>query len=154
MPRLSTLTPPAGMRAWLRLPPASGPTNKMTGAPESPSALSVQAPVKIAGPVGAFGLAPGWASGRREPYTERGITRKACVRCGTPALFQWQVCADNRLFRPLCLDCDIALNRLVLRWARDPDWRMKCKKYEKQKRAEYSPNIKDQPAAGQAQPKQ
>jgi len=33
----------------------------MTGAPESPSVLSVEAPVEIAGPVGAFGLAPSWA---------------------------------------------------------------------------------------------
>lgn len=88
-------------------------------------------------------LARGWASVRRAAYTERGIARRRCVRCASPALFQWQVCADNRIFRPLCLDCDIALNRLVLEWAGDPRWQMKCKKYEKQKRAEYSPNNPD-----------
>ena len=76
-----------------------------------------------------------WPKGRTTPYTERGITRKACVRCDKPAQFQWQVCADKRVFRTLCLACDIALNRLVLRWAGDPDWKPKCAAYAKERRA-------------------
>lgn len=68
--------------------------------------------------------------GRREPYTAAGITRLPCFRCGEPSVHQWQVCADKRLFRPLCLACDIALNRLVLEWAGDPDVDAKMKEYE------------------------
>ena len=73
--------------------------------------------------------------GRRKPYTCIGISRLPCVRCGRQAVHQWQVCADKRLFRPLCLDCDLALNRLVLEWSGDPDWEKKCDAYEKQQRA-------------------
>jgi hypothetical protein len=60
-------------------------------------------------------------NGRREPYTAIGIKRLPCVRCGGKAVHQWQICADNRLYRPMCLECDIALNRLVLEWIGDPD---------------------------------
>ena len=52
--------------------------------------------------------------GRRKPYTVRGIRRVPCARCGKPSRFQWQICADGNLWRPICLACDIALNRLVL----------------------------------------
>jgi len=54
--------------------------------------------------------------GRKKPYTEIGIERLPCFRCGHPAYHQWQICADNNLYRPLCLECDIALNKLVLEW--------------------------------------
>ena len=72
---------------------------------------------------------------RKEPYTAIGITRVPCVRCGAPSVHQWQVCADSRVFRSLCLDCDIALNKLVLQWANDPNWREKCERYEQQERS-------------------
>lgn len=52
--------------------------------------------------------------GRREPYTEIGIRRLPCARCGEMASQQWQICADGNLYRPICTACDIALNRLVL----------------------------------------
>lgn len=52
--------------------------------------------------------------GRKKPYTEIGIERLPCFRCGEPAYHQWQVCADNNTFRPLCINCDIELNELVL----------------------------------------
>ena len=54
--------------------------------------------------------------GRRQPYSAIGIRRLPCVRCSKPAQTQWQICADNRLFRPLCLQCDIELNEMVMRW--------------------------------------
>lgn len=66
---------------------------------------------------------------RRTPYTGRGITRMACVRCGEPAATQWQVCADGGVFRPLCLSCDVALNEMVLCWAGDPDAEAKMAAY-------------------------
>lgn len=34
--------------------------------------------------------------GRRQPYTEIGVRRVPCTRCGEPAEYQWQVCADGR----------------------------------------------------------
>lgn len=68
--------------------------------------------------------------GRRRPYTDAGIRRLPCVRCKRPAAFQWSVCADGNLQRPLCADCDVALNRLVLEWAGDPDVEAKMAAYE------------------------
>lgn len=53
---------------------------------------------------------------RRKPYTAIGIRRKSCSRCGQPASTQWQICADGRIYRPLCAECDVALNELVMRW--------------------------------------
>ena len=54
--------------------------------------------------------------GRSKPYTATGILRVPCVRCGAPSRTQWQICADGRLYRPLCAPCDIALNEMVMRW--------------------------------------
>lgn len=71
--------------------------------------------------------------GRREPYTEIGVRRLPCVRCGTKARFQWSVCADGNLFRPLCTACDISLNELVLKWMNDPNWATKITTYREQK---------------------
>ncbi len=67
--------------------------------------------------------------GRRIPYTARGIGRLPCFRCGRRATFQWQVCADGRLYRPLCTGCDIELNKLVLRWMGDPEAIEKIERY-------------------------
>lgn len=66
---------------------------------------------------------------RKTPYTERGIRRLPCFRCGEPACHQWQVCADGNVYRPICLKCDVALNRLVLRWMGFRDWKRKIAKY-------------------------
>jgi hypothetical protein len=66
---------------------------------------------------------------RRKPYTEKGISRVPCFRCGRPSVFQWQICADDRVYRGMCEDCDIAMNDLVLRFVRDPDREQKMKKY-------------------------
>ena len=56
---------------------------------------------------------------RRTPYTERGIRRLECFRagCRNRAETQWQICADGNVYRPLCLPCNVELNRLVLEWA-------------------------------------
>jgi len=70
-------------------------------------------------------------NGRKQPYTEKGIERLPCIRCGEKALHQWQICSDGRLFRPLCIHCDIALNELVLRWIGFKDWRKKMADYKK-----------------------
>lgn len=71
-----------------------------------------------------------WPAGRRAPYTVRGIARMTCIRCGGQAVHQWQICADGNKQRPLCVDCDIKLNALVLKWARDPDAGKKIAAYK------------------------
>ena len=57
---------------------------------------------------------------RKQPYTDTGIRRLRCVRCGERAWSQWQVCADGNNFRAICQPCDVALNRLVLEWMGHP----------------------------------
>lgn len=61
-----------------------------------------------------------WDTRRQEPYTAAGIVRLKCIRCAGPAVHQWNICSDGNNYRPLCLPCDIALNRLVLEWIGHP----------------------------------
>ena len=60
-----------------------------------------------------------WNVKRRTPYTEIGVRRLKCVRCGAKAEHQWNICSDHS-YRPICIDCDVALNRLVLAWIGHP----------------------------------
>jgi hypothetical protein len=54
--------------------------------------------------------------GRRKPYSERGISRVPCVKCGKPSKYQWQVCVDGS-WRGVCEKHDRELNRIGLVWA-------------------------------------
>jgi hypothetical protein len=74
-----------------------------------------------------------WDVERREPYTVVGIRRLACIRCGGAAEEQWQICADRNRFRPICLPCDVALNRLVLEFMRHPNVEDVMQRYTKEK---------------------
>lgn len=51
---------------------------------------------------------------RRKPYTQIGIRRVPCKRCGRPSRFQWSVCATNNEQFAVCERCDILLNEIVL----------------------------------------
>lgn len=73
--------------------------------------------------------------GRRVAYTARGISRIPCQRCGAPSVHQWNVCANDNRFVGICAECDIALNRLVLRWMKFPNWRELLKRYAARVRA-------------------
>lgn len=66
---------------------------------------------------------------RKKPYTEEGMKRLKCFRCGEKAIHQWQICSDGNVYRPVCLKCDIGINKLVLRYMGFKDWREKIKKY-------------------------
>lgn len=67
---------------------------------------------------------------RLKPYTEIGIRRLKCFRCGAPSPeTQWNICADGNVFRAICAACDVAINELVLRFMRDPDWKSKILRY-------------------------
>jgi hypothetical protein len=66
-----------------------------------------------------------------KPYTAAGIGRMPCARwnCLNKAKFQWQICADNNRWRPICADCDVELNEMVLRWIGDPETDVKLDAY-------------------------
>lgn len=66
---------------------------------------------------------------RTRPYTQIGIRRIKCFRCGDRAEHQWQICADGNQYRPICLRCDVTLNAMVLRWMRDPKAKEKIARY-------------------------
>jgi hypothetical protein len=75
--------------------------------------------------------------GRRTPYTEIGIRRLPCVRCGAkPSIHQFQICADGRKYRPVCVECDIALNVLVCEFLQLPGHRRRLAQYAKASRRE------------------
>lgn len=74
---------------------------------------------------------------RTKPYTERGIKRCKCFRCGEPASQQWQICSDDNVYRPICVDCDIKLNEIVLNWMGFPDATEKACRYAEMMREKY-----------------
>lgn len=67
---------------------------------------------------------------RKTPYTRIGVKRLKCFRCGNKAEHQWQICSDNNTYRPICVECDIALNELVLKWFGFKDWETKIVAYK------------------------
>ena len=72
--------------------------------------------------------------GRKEPYTDIGVRRLPCVRCGRKATAQWSACADG-LQRPICEDCDVAINAWVLHFMRIPNAGAKILRYVRDRRA-------------------
>lgn len=69
-------------------------------------------------------------SGRRKPYTARGISRVPCSRCGKPSTQQWTVCANGNRYLGCCNDCDIRLNWLALEFFKVPNRVALMKRYE------------------------
>ena len=63
----------------------------------------------------------GKAWGRIKPYTEIGISRVPCVRCGEPSAAQFQVCATRNQWCAVCRKCDLALNALVVKFMKLPN---------------------------------
>lgn len=74
---------------------------------------------------------------RKKPYTEIGISRVPCQKCGKPSRFQWQICSTGNLWMGVCLDHDIELNKLVVDFMGLP--KRLGQIYEAQKRALYDP---------------
>jgi hypothetical protein len=68
--------------------------------------------------------------GRRRPYTAIGIGRKKCCRCGEKAVYQWNCCANGNWWVPLCVKCDVAINRVMLRFMRHPNERLLMERYK------------------------
>ena len=72
-------------------------------------------------------------TGRKKPYTETGIKRIKCSRCGRPANAQWQICANGNRYAGICDYCDIELNRMVLVFMRIPNRDKLIDKYKEEK---------------------
>ncbi len=68
---------------------------------------------------------------RFNPYTNRGISRVPCCRCGNPSTQQWNICADNNIYRGICTICDIQLNAMVMIFMRVPERIKKITVYKK-----------------------
>lgn len=62
-----------------------------------------------------------WLINRKKPYTNAAIAKLKCIRCGNQAKFQWNVCADGNNYRPICKECDVLLNSMVLAWMNHPN---------------------------------
>lgn len=67
---------------------------------------------------------------RKHPYTETGIKRLKCLRCGEQASSQWNICSLDGAYFPICRECDIKLNKLVLKFMRFQDWKDKIERYK------------------------
>jgi len=50
--------------------------------------------------------------------------QRKCFKCGGAALYQWRICSDGP-WRPVCQQCDFALNYIAARWAYGPDKAMR-----------------------------
>ena len=68
---------------------------------------------------------------RTKPYTEKGIRRLKCFRCGKQAHASWQICSDNRIYRPACKECDIEINKIILQFMGFPNWEEMLEKYKR-----------------------
>lgn len=80
-------------------------------------------------------------SARKTPYTEKGIRRLKCFRCGNPARTQWEICSDNNIYRPLCLRCDYELNKTVLEFMGFDDTEKKLESYKQYLEQEYGEKV-------------
>lgn len=78
---------------------------------------------------------------RRKPYTELGVKRVKCFRCNNKADFQWTICADGNQYRPVCVHCDIALNKMVLKFMKFGNWEELYLKYKNQKLKDHGKHI-------------
>lgn len=78
------------------------------------------------------------ANPRLRRYTNGDMKKLKCFRCGSnQPKEQWQICSDGNQWRPVCIPCDIELNKLVLEWARFPNWKEMFDSYRVAKFAEY-----------------
>ncbi len=57
--------------------------------------------------------------GKTESYSVEEIMKAECFRCGkSPCYAQWNICSDGNVNRPICFNCDMELNEMVLRFMR------------------------------------
>jgi hypothetical protein len=63
------------------------------------------------------------AIGRKKPYTQIGIRRLNCsvAGCTNRAEHQWNCCANENRWMPICLEHDVDLNTRTLQWLGHPE---------------------------------
>jgi len=69
---------------------------------------------------------------RPKPYTPLGLSRLNCAHCGDQASRQWSLrpCAVGRVgWYPLCVECDVRLNALVMDFLQLPDREERLRQY-------------------------
>ncbi len=66
---------------------------------------------------------------RKKPYTEIGIKRIPCKRCGKKSSQQWNVCSMIG-FYGVCDKCDIDLNEMVLKFFKVKNWKAIIEEYK------------------------
>ncbi len=71
--------------------------------------------------------------GSARPYTVLEIQRQTCsvAGCSRRAAYQWQCCATGNRWMPLCKECDVALNEMVLNWSGHPEAEPLIKQYRR-----------------------
>lgn len=69
---------------------------------------------------------------RTRPYTQRGIKRVPCLRCGAPSAHQWNICSLPGQ-HGVCTECDVALNAAVLAFMNVPDATERAAAYRERK---------------------
>lgn len=57
--------------------------------------------------------------GTKKPRTIEQMKRMKC-QCGKPAVHQWSSCANGNRHVAVCLDCDWAINEMLLAFLRLP----------------------------------
>lgn len=77
--------------------------------------------------------------------TVEQVRRRRCFRCRRQGCAVWTCCADGNRLRVVCLQCDIALNRLVLRWMRDPRAHQKMVAYIALRHGQSEPRMDTSP---------
>lgn len=72
--------------------------------------------------------------GRVKPYTERGISRVSCIKCGQPSKYQWSICSNKNRNLAVCIGCDIELNKIFLNFANFSNKKELLQTYEESKK--------------------
>jgi len=68
---------------------------------------------------------------RKKPYTERGMSRIPCRRCGSPSTEQWQICALDNVWMGVCRKCGNELNEITLKFFKVKGWKKIIQQYKR-----------------------
>ena len=67
--------------------------------------------------------------GKKTSYTNEELSRTKCIRCGELSSHVWGTCANGGYHIPLCENCDVSLNELILKWLVVSNWEELMEKY-------------------------
>lgn len=67
--------------------------------------------------------------GKKQPYTDDEIKHVKCCRCGGIPAAQWNCCANDGRWLPICAPCDVELNAYLLNFFNIPEKKKLLNKY-------------------------